>query len=58
MIMAYVIVMQFFRILKGVEAKNSADAGERANAMSTIKNGILVIVLIGVVGVGGLNALL
>jgi hypothetical protein len=26
--------------------------------MSTIKNGILVIVLIGVVGVGGLNALL
>jgi hypothetical protein len=50
--------MQFFRILKGIESKNSADAGERASAMATIKNAILVIVLITVIGVGGFNALL
>jgi sensor histidine kinase regulating citrate/malate metabolism len=58
LIIAYVVVLQFFKILKGIENKNSADGAERTQAMATIKNAIIVIVLVTTVGAVGFNALL
>ncbi|GMO14731.1 MAG: hypothetical protein Ta2E_07070 [Mycoplasmoidaceae bacterium] len=54
----YVVVMQFFKVLKGIENKNSSDPGERAAAMNQIKNAIVVIILVVLIGAVGFNALL
>jgi sensor histidine kinase regulating citrate/malate metabolism len=58
LLVAYIIVMQIFRIMKGVENKNSADSGEKAQATATIKNGIIVIVLTSLIGAVGFNMFL
>jgi ABC-type sugar transport system permease subunit len=58
LLIVYIVIMQFFKIMKGIENKNSADGGERAQAMTQIKNAIIVVVLVVVVGGVGFNALL
>jgi len=57
-IVVYVVVLSVFRLLKAIERKNSEDPKERAEAVTSIKNTIIVIVLIVLLGAVGFNVVL